>query len=352
MTASARAVLDGGEGMPRYSDAPPWVPQPDALLAVSSLGVAIGRGRGEMTTVIDGATFDLEEHGAMGIVGESGSGKSMLSRAIVGTIDRYGGRIVAGSLRLAGEDVADFRPRDWRRVRAKTVGFVPQSSMAGLNPVLSVGSQLGEVFASSRIGRGERRAKVVELLDMVRIARPERIIDEMPAQLSGGMRQRVVIAAALARFPRLLVLDEPTTALDATVQAEILRLINELRSELGTAILITSHDMAVIESVCERVMTMYAGTVVEIGRAAALAMRAHHPYTRALALSRVDDAIPGQDIRTIPGEPPTAGSWPSGCRFRDRCLSAKEACAEGGQPALRTFGEDVATACIRTGDTK
>jgi oligopeptide/dipeptide ABC transporter, ATP-binding protein, C-terminal domain len=331
-----------------YDAAPPWIPRDDGILSVTDLRVDIARGT-RVTTVIDGATFGLAEGGALGIVGESGSGKSMLSRTIVGTISRYGGVVRSGSVRLFGRETAHYRDRDWRAIRGREVAFVPQSSMAGLNPVLTVGTQLDEVLRTEGLTPQQRRARAIELLELVQIARAPRVVDEMPSQLSGGMRQRVVIATALARNPRLLVLDEPTTALDVTVQAEILRLIGELRSTLGMAILLTSHDLAVVEQVCDDVMTMYAGSVVEIGSSDRLVAGASHPYTRALLSSRVEGTPPGQDIVTIPGEPPTAGHWPSGCRFRTRCPLAIDACAVGRQPELRVLGGG-GSACIRTGE--
>ncbi len=320
---------------------------PAELLSVTDVAVAIRRRGGDLP-VIDSATFSVPANAALGVVGESGSGKSMLSRALIGTLPRYGGRVTRGSIRWQGRELVGLPEKAWRTIRGTEIGYVPQSSMAGLNPILPIGVQLLEAVSKGRRrGGADDRARVLELLDLVHIPRAEQVISETAGQLSGGMRQRVVIAAALAQRPQLLILDEPTTALDVTVQAGILRLIAELRRDLGMAVLLTSHDLGVIETVCDQIMTMYAGAVIEIGPTAAVRSGALHPYTKALMTSRVDEAEPGTDLVTIPGEPPTAGNWPTGCRFRPRCPVSIDACHEGAQPRMRAFG-DRSSACIRT----
>jgi peptide/nickel transport system ATP-binding protein len=321
----------------------------EALLAVSGVSVALRR-RVDEVLVVDTANFTVPAHGALGVVGESGSGKSMLSRALIGTLPRYGGRIAGGSIRWQGRELVGLPEKAWRAIRGTEIGYVPQSSMAGLNPILPIGDQLLEaVSRGTRRATVENRARVLELLDLVRIPRAAQVVSETPNQLSGGMRQRVVIAAALAQQPALLILDEPTTALDVTVQAGILKLIVELRRELGTAVMLTSHDLAVIETVCDQIMTMYAGAVIEVGATGEVRGTPLHPYTQALMNSRVDRADPERDLVTIPGEPPAAGAWPAGCRFWPRCPIAIDACREGPQPELRAFG-DRWSACIRTGE--
>lgn len=319
----------------------------DDLLVVSGVSVALRRRTGE-TLVVDSATFTLAANGALGVVGESGSGKSMLSRALIGTLPRYGGRVTRGSIRWQGRELVGLPEKAWRTIRGSEIGYVPQSSMAGLNPILPIGEQLLEAVSNGRRrADAEHRARVLELLDLVRIPRAKQVVGETSDQLSGGMRQRVVIAAALAQRPKLLILDEPTTALDVTVQAGILRLIADLRRELGMAVMLTSHDLAVIETVCDEVMTMYAGAVVEIGATGAVRGRPLHPYTKALMDSRVDGADPAKDLVTIPGEPPSTGNWPPGCRFWPRCPAAVDTCRDGGQPEMRAFGERW-SACLRT----
>ncbi|MEV0714562.1 ABC transporter ATP-binding protein [Asanoa sp. NPDC050611] len=319
------------------------------LLAVSGVRIALRRRSGEVP-VVETATFTVPANGALGVVGESGSGKSMLSRALIGTLPRYGGRVTHGSIRWQGRELVGLPEKAWRTIRGREIGYVPQSSMAGLNPILPIGEQLLEAVSNGRRRvDAEHRARVLELLDLVRIPRAKQVVSETADQLSGGMRQRVVIAAALAQRPKLLILDEPTTALDVTVQAGILKLVADLRRELGMAVMLTSHDLAVIETICDKIMTMYAGAVIEIGGVGDVRGGPLHPYTKALMESRVDQADPTRDLVTIPGEPPSTGNWPPGCRFWPRCPVAVDACRVGDQPAMRSFGQRW-SACLRTGE--
>jgi len=320
---------------------------PDApLLEVSGLQIALQR-RVDEVLVVDTADFTIHRDGSLGVVGESGSGKSMLCRGLIGTLPRYGGRIAGGSIKWQGTELVGMSERRWRSIRGRQIGYVPQSSMAGLNPILPIGKQLVEAIRSSGNGGFDHGKEARRLLDLVKIPRAEQVLKERSHQLSGGMRQRVIIAAALALKPDLLILDEPTTALDATVQAEILELISDIRRELGMAIIFVSHDLGVIESVCDKVMTMYAGAVIEVGDVAAVRQRPLHPYTEALMSSRVDTARPGEDLKTIRGEPPTVGSWPEGCRFWPRCDRAVDDCKVGPQPALKEFSRGH-SACLLT----
>lgn len=320
---------------------------PDApLLEVSGLQIALRR-RVDEVLVVDAADFTIHRDGSLGVVGESGSGKSMLCRGLIGTLHRYGGRIAGGSIRWKGAELVGISERNWRSIRGREIGYVPQSSMAGLNPILPIGKQLVEAIRSSGQDDFDHRAEAMRLLELVQIPRAQQVLKERSHQLSGGMRQRVIIAAALALKPELLILDEPTTALDATVQAEILELIADIRRELGMAIIFVSHDLGVIESVCERVMTMYAGAVVEVGQVASVRRQPLHPYTAALMSSRVDTARAGEDLMTIPEEPPTVGSWPDGCRFWPRCELAIDICEAGPQPTLATFTRGQ-SACLLT----
>lgn len=315
-------------------------------LSVRDLRIATTSRRHSLT-LVDGISLDLPRNGAVGIVGESGSGKTMLCRALIGTLPSHGARIAGGSLTIAGRDLTRASERAWRRVRGRLLGYVPQSSLAGLNPVLTVEAQLREAInVGHRLSSRAAHDRALELLQMVRIPRAERVLQERSHQLSGGMRQRVMIAAALALRPPALILDEPTTALDVTVQYEILSLIRALREEMSTAIVLVSHDLGVVEFLCDKVVTVYAGATMEIGSAAGARTRPRHPYTGALLASRVGMAPPGEDLKSIPGEAPSVTAWPSGCRFSPRCEFAVEACTTGSQPALRPVGGRL-TACIR-----
>jgi peptide/nickel transport system permease protein len=317
------------------------------LLDVRELRIGFIKDHGRVLPVVDAVSLALAPGEAVGIVGESGSGKSMFCRSLIGTLGRHGARVLSGSIVFDGRDLANATEARWRQVRGREIGYVPQSSLAGLNPVLTIGTQLIEALtatAGRSVDRAEREA--LRLLDLVRIPRAAAILRAHPNELSGGMRQRVMIAAALAGRPRLLVADEPTTALDVTVQREILTLIGDIRRELGMALILVSHDLAVIGEVCDSVLVMYAGAAVEWGRVGDVARAPHHPYTRALRASRIDAATPGQDIDAIEGEPPTLGAWPAGCRFWPRCPLAAEACRQGPQPELRALDRQL-TACIR-----
>ena len=296
--------------------------------------------------MIDAANLSLDRRQAVGIVGESGSGKTMLCRALIGTLPRHGAEIVSGTVRFDGQELAAAPERVWRNIRGREIGYIPQSSLAGLNPVLTVETQLVEsVAAGGSLSRRQAREEAIALLERVRIPRAQQVLKARSHQLSGGMRQRVMIAAAIAQRPKLLIADEPTTALDVTIQREILSLITQLRQELDMALILVSHDLSVIEEVCDSVMVMYAGASVEAGPVAALSTTPRHPYTRALRVSRVDRAVPGRDLEAIPGDAASVGSWPAGCRFWPRCSLADADCRRDPQPALMPIGQQL-SACI------
>jgi oligopeptide/dipeptide ABC transporter ATP-binding protein len=316
------------------------------LLSVDKLRVAV-KNRGRTLMLIDTADLTLAPREAVGIVGESGSAKTMLCRSLIGTLARHGATVIGGSIRFKDFELAGASERTWRQVRGRHIGYIPQSSLAGLNPVLTVGLQLMEaVRVVEPLGRRAAEARALELLERVRIPRAKQVLNARSHELSGGMRQRVMIAAAIAQKPDMLLADEPTTALDVTVQREILGLLTDIRKEFGMALVLISHDLAVIESVCDQLVVMYAGATVESGPVAEVAVHARHPYTRSLRASRIDQVKPGDDIVTIPGEPVAVGKWPPGCRFNPRCAYAAEPCRQGPQPALMTVGLQK-TACIR-----
>lgn len=319
--------------------------QANVLLQIRDLKVAFAKNYG-MLPVIDTANLTLGRNEAVGIVGESGSGKTMLCRSLLGTLDRHGARVLGGQILFEGRDLANAPESRWRQVRGKEIGYVPQSSLAGLNPVINVKTQLVEALTAARpMSMQDAEKEAIRLLEVVRIPRARDVLREYSYQLSGGMRQRVMIAAALAQNPKLLVADEPTTALDVTVQKEILTLIRRLRRELGMALILVSHDLAVIEEVCDNLMVMYAGASFESGPVSATVKAPRHPYTKALHDSRVDTAERGKPLEAIAGEPPTLGSWSTGCRFWTRCPMGDDNCRNGTQPPLRPVAKQL-TACI------
>lgn len=318
------------------------------MLEVANLKIIVNTTEGGQVALIDRANFTIGFEESLGIVGESGSGKSMLCRALIGTLDRYGAGVSDGSMIFEGADLAQASRRDWRGVRGRRIGYIPQSSMSGLNPVLTIGTQMLEAVSADSTLRGdEARDEAIRYLELVRLPRASTLMRKRSNELSGGMRQRVMIAAAIARKPALLLADEPTTALDVSVQHDILQMLLELRAELGMALVLVSHDLAVIEEVCDRVLVMYAGATVEVSRVRDAVTRPRHPYTAALLGSRVDRAQRGTDLLTVRGEPPLAGAWPDGCRFWTRCPVVQEDCKIGKQPAMRPLNDGM-TACLHS----
>ncbi len=268
LTATGVALLAAVEGARRRSGRSsrmrPWQSEP--LLRVRNVEVTVSSPDGGRLPIIDRADFTIGHEESLGIVGESGSGKSMLCRALIGTLHRYSAAVTGGSIRFDGHELSGASERTWRTVRGRSIGYVPQSSMAGLNPVLTVGAQLLEAIRADRkLGRQEARDEAIRYLQLVQLPRPADLLRKRPHELSGGMKQRVMIAAALARKPRLLLADEPTTALDVSVQRDILAMLKELRVDLGMTLVLVSHDLAVIEEVCDRVLVMYAGATIEEG---------------------------------------------------------------------------------------
>jgi oligopeptide/dipeptide ABC transporter ATP-binding protein len=316
------------------------------LLQVDKLSVAFQTPDG-LVPVLDTVNLEVDIDQSVGVVGESGSGKTMLCRSLIGTLKRHAAVVTGGRILLDGQDLARADERTWRRVRGRVVGYVPQSSLASLNPVLTVETQLVEAVAAVRqVSNAEGRAEAQRLLELVRIPRAAQVLGQRSHELSGGMRQRVLIATALAQRPRLLIADEPTTALDVTVEHQILMLLEDLRKEFGMALILVSHDLAVIDEVCDDVVVMYAGASMESGPRSLLATTQRHPYSHALRASRVDVAEPGRELETIGGETPSVGRWPAGCRFWPRCGFATEICRRGAQPPL-TVIDGQRTACIR-----
>ena len=279
---------------------------------------------------VDGVSLQVGTGETLGIVGESGCGKTVTALSVLGLIATPPGEIVVGSsIRFEDEELLEVKPARLREIRGNEISMIFQEPMTSLNPVLTVGHQIQEVLRLHRgLSKRDARATGVALLTEVGIPEPDQRFDAYPHQMSGGMLQRVMIAIALSCEPRLLIADEPTTALDVTIQAQILDLLVSLQRKHGMALLLITHDLGVIAEVCDRVVVMYGGQIVETGTTEEILTRPQHPYTQGLLAS-----LPGigdRDVRLnpIPGTVPSAVDWPAGCRFRDRCSFAWERCAE------------------------
>lgn len=299
------------------------------LLAVDDLHTDFEVGR-DIYRAVNGVSFALEPNECLGLVGESGSGKSVTALSLLGLVASPPGVISGGSVDFQGRDLLDVGIRELRRVRGNDVAYVFQDPLSTLHPLIKVGEQMIEAIRTHQpLSRQAARERAVELLGQVRIPNPERRAEQYPHELSGGMRQRVGIAIALANDPQLIIADEPTTALDVTVQAQILALLQRLREEKGTAVLFITHDFGVVSQVCDRVAVMYAGRIVEIGPTQALLDSPRHPYTRRLidCVPRLGE--PGNEPEAIPGLPPAANALPPGCAFAERCDLAEERCRQG-----------------------
>ncbi|MEV7005151.1 ABC transporter ATP-binding protein [Streptosporangium sp. NPDC051022] len=315
------------------------------LLVVDDLRTVIHTPRGDMKAV-DGVSFSLRGGETLGVVGESGSGKSVLGRTIMGLYRSGPGMTVSGRVEFDGRDVHTLSPRALRGLWGADVGMVFQDPMTALNPVKKVGPHLTESLRKHRrMSRSDAAARAEELLNLVGIPEPRRRLGQYPHELSGGMRQRVVIAMALANDPKLLVADEPTTALDVTVQKQILDLLDRLQAELGMAIILISHNLGVVAGRADRVAVMYAGRMVETASSGALFGGARHPYTEALldSIPRLADA-PHMRLEAINGSPPNMTAPPPGCRFAPRCRYAGQDCAEELPGMTTDDGGDVTKA--------
>jgi oligopeptide/dipeptide ABC transporter ATP-binding protein len=297
----------------------------ETLLRVDDLRVGFEVGN-QLVRAVDGVSFSIRRGEIFGIVGESGCGKSATLRALIGLLPSSGAR-TTGSVLYGGRNLLALGERPLRRIRGAEISMVFQDPMTFLNPVLRVSEQIEEALKQhTELGRGERRARAVDLMRLVGIALPERRLREYPHQFSGGMRQRVLLAIALACGPKVLLADEPTTALDVTIQDQILKLLKRLRDELGMSIILVSHDLGVIAQMCERVAVMYAGQVVESAPVRELIRNPRHPYTVGLlsSLPRLD--VDSRYLVPIPGSPPSMTELPQGCRFAPRCPLVLDEC--------------------------
>jgi oligopeptide/dipeptide ABC transporter ATP-binding protein len=317
------------------------------LLSIRDLSVGFETDHG-LLRAVDGVSLDVSAGQTVGLVGESGCGKSVTAFSIMQLLPRPHGKILGGQILFEGRDLARATPEEMRAVRAARIGMVFQEPLSALNPVHTIGRQIAEVFLEHKTkDKREALHLSVEMLRQVGIPSPEVRVGEYPHQLSGGMRQRVVIAMALACQPALLIADEPTTALDVTIQAQILELIRELQTRLGMAVLLITHDLGVIAENCDEVVVMYAGRVAERGSVEQIFDRPTHPYTRGLLASipRLD-AVRKTRLTTIEGLVPALHEMPAGCRFQNRCPLAADVC-RAAQPPLEEVSPGHAAACFR-----
>jgi peptide/nickel transport system ATP-binding protein len=321
----------------------------NALLIVSDLSVTLQTARGP-GDALRGVSFAIDRGETVGLIGESGCGKSITALALMGLLPE--GARVTGSIRLDGRELVGLDEATMCTLRGRRIGMVFQEPMTALNPLHTVGHQIAEPLRLHlKVSASEARQRALQLLERVRVPQAARRLDSYPHQLSGGQRQRVVIAIALACGPDLLIADEPTTALDATVQREVLDLISELVAERGMGLLLISHNLAVVARAVRRLMVMYGGIVAEAGPTEGVFQRLAHPYTRALFKSRPRLGLPrGTRLATIAGRVPELADLPAGCPFADRCERVIDACRQA-VPAPVTVAAAHQARCIRTHDT-
>jgi peptide/nickel transport system ATP-binding protein len=316
------------------------------LLEVEDLTVEFTTPRG-VVRAVDGVSFTLGQGEVLGLVGESGSGKTVTCRALIRLLPGRRARIVAGRAQIAGTDLLALDEAEMIRVRGATIGMIFQNPMTHLDPVMTIGEQIAEPLRVHQgMSRRDARAHAIDLLRQVGIPDPKTRVRSYPHEFSGGMRQRAMIAAALACRPQVLIADEPTTALDVTVQAQILRLLLDLRARTGLAIILISHDLGVVAQTCDSIAVMYAGRIAERADARTLLRRPLHPYTVGLIGSQPGATEPHRPLPSIPGQPPSLADPPAGCRFHPRCAYVEAACRTG-RPPLVEPAPGHATACRR-----
>jgi oligopeptide/dipeptide ABC transporter ATP-binding protein len=323
----------------------------EVILSVENLRTSFNIG-GRMLHAVDDCSFAVSRGQTIGIVGESGCGKSVTSLSIMRLIPNPPGQISGGKIIFEGQDLLTLSDAAMRKIRGNKISMIFQEPMTSLNPVYTIGDQISEVFRLHRnASKSEARERTIEILRKVRMPSPEKRVDEYPHQLSGGMRQRVMIAMALACEPSLLIADEPTTALDVTIQAQILDLINHLREETGMACILITHDLGVVAETCDFVAVMYGGKIVESAPVRELFANPRHPYTQGLLRSIPRLGKHTKRLSTIPGMVPSLGQFPPGCRFQDRCSHKKPICEEK-LPELRSVSVEAKAACHFAGEIK
>jgi oligopeptide transport system ATP-binding protein len=321
-----------------------WHPQDGLLLSVEDLQVEF-RTREGVAKAINGVSFDLHEGETLAILGESGSGKSVTAQAVMGILDSPPGFVTGGEVRYCGEDLLTMKDEERRQVRGPEISMVFQDALSSLNPVFPVGWQIGEMFRKHRgMNKSDAQEQAIRLMERVQIPGARQRVKAYPHQFSGGMRQRIMIAMAIALDPAVLIADEPTTALDVTVQAQIMDLLKELQEERRMGLILITHDLGVVADVADRIAVMYAGQIVEHADVYDLYARPAHPYSKGLleSIPRLDQK--GQELSAIGGLPPNLMRIPAGCSFNPRCRYAQDICRVE-EPALRVVGHHRRSAC-------
>jgi oligopeptide/dipeptide ABC transporter ATP-binding protein len=320
------------------------------VLEIIDLKVRFPSDDGEVKAV-DGVSFALQEGETLGVVGESGSGKSVTAMAVLGILPKRAQ--ISGQIQFRGRDLTGLREGDLRDLRGNHVAMVFQDALASLNPVFRIGDQIAEAISVHRdLGRQELQDRVVDLLDLVGIPSPTARADQYPHELSGGMRQRAMIAMAIANEPDVLIADEPTTALDVTIQAQVLDVFERIQDRTSSAILLITHDLGVVAGMADRVLVMYAGRPVELAPVEEIFYRSRHPYTRGLigSLPRLDRRADGSRLVRIKGQPPSLIHLPAGCAFHPRCPHAVAGLCNGPRPELALVGDRHLSACLRAAE--
>ncbi|MFF3211985.1 ABC transporter ATP-binding protein [Streptomyces sp. NPDC002886] len=315
------------------------------LLEVRDLHVEF-KTRDGVAKAVNGVNYSVAEGETLAVLGESGSGKSVTAQAVMGILDMPPGRIAGGEILFKGKDLLKMKEEERRKVRGAEMAMIFQDALSSLNPVLSVGAQLGEMYEVHRgMSRKDARNKAVELMDRVKIPAARERVGDYPHQFSGGMRQRIMIAMAMALEPSLIIADEPTTALDVTVQAQVMDLLAELQRELNMGLILITHDLGVVADVADKIAVMYAGRIVEAAPVHEIYRNPAHPYTRGLldSIPRLDQK--GQELYAIKGLPPNLLAIPPGCAFNPRCPMAQAVCRTD-VPPLAEVGPDRASACF------
>ncbi len=319
---------------------------PDPLLSIDDLVVEFKTEDG-VVHAVDGVSYELFPGEILGIVGESGSGKSVSTLALLGLIPQPPGRVVSGTAMFKGKDLLRLKKKELRRVRGNEVAMVFQDPMTSLNPVLTVGNQLGEAIKTHFPAEKDDvvKQKVIDLLTLVGVPNPEQRYSQYPHEFSGGMRQRAMIAMAISNSPSLLIADEPTTALDVTIQAQVLEVLKRVQQETDAATILITHDLGIVAEMCDRVLVMYAGHIVESGDVATIFRSPRHPYTIGLMNSLPKLTEDEEWLEPITGAPPSLISLPPGCPFHPRCFLARERCRQENPPLAPVEGSEHQSAC-------